>query len=109
EYTAQEREGGRTGKHAEHEHGTREPHLEQLQEGIRRHQLGTMACAKSATMSSAASIPTETRTVPGPTPSLARSSGVRPRCEVISGWEIVVSTPPRLAANETRWKRDIMP
>src|ERR1700694_1875294 len=52
-------------------------------------------------MSSAASMPTDTRIVPGPTPSSARSAGLRPRCEVISGYGIVVSTRPWLAASVT--------
>src|SRR5438270_6970602 len=82
-------------------------HLAQLQQRVGGHYL-TRACSKSATMSSAASMPVDTRTVPGPTPSSARSAGVRPRCDVISGYEIVVSTPPRLAAKDTISKRFII-
>src|SRR5450759_3671156 len=94
-------DGGGVGQHPVQEHGAGNQHLDELQQRVRRHQAAPSACAKSATMSSGASMPTDTRTVPGPTPSSARSAGVRPRCEVISGYEMVVYTPPRLAANAT--------
>src|ERR1700674_634705 len=63
--SAQDGDRRRACEHPEHEHGAGEQHLDALKQRVRRHQ--PRACAKSATISSAASIPTETRTVPGPT------------------------------------------
>src|SRR6476661_105573 len=97
---AKDRDRGGARDHPVHHHAAGDQNLDQLQERVGGHQ-PPRACAKSATMSSAASMPTDTLTVPGPTPSSVRSAGVRPRCEVISGYEMVVSTPPRLAANAT--------
>src|SRR6202165_28285 len=110
ESPADDRDRGQARQNAGQENRARDQDLQQLQKRVRRHLAGhyARAWAKSATMSSAASMPTDTRTVPGPTPSSARSAGVSPRCDVISGYETVVSTPPRLAAKVTIRKRDSM-
>src|SRR5690606_3995952 len=56
------------------------------------------ACSKSATRSSAPSIPQDNRTRSSGMPTRARWSAPTLACEVTAGLVIVVSTPPRLGA-----------
>src|SRR5690606_20900147 len=61
-------------------------------------QILLSACSKSATRSSAASIPQDSRTRSSGSPILARWSAPTLACEVTAGLVIVVSTPPKLGA-----------
>src|SRR5437868_1052141 len=69
--------------------------------GDLRRQDDLSACSKSATRSSGCSRPTEQRISPSLIPTAARSSAVRPRCEVEAGWLSVVATWPRLGIRRT--------
>src|ERR1700681_2069862 len=66
----------RIAQHSVEEDRARHQDLEQLEGGVDGQNQEASACAKSATMSSGSSIPTETLTVPGVTPSSALSSRV---------------------------------
>ena len=60
------------------------------------------ACSRSQTRSSTDSVPTESRTVPGPTPPAASSSSLSWRCVVLAGWMIRLLASPTLARCDQR-------
>ena len=57
------------------------------------------ACDRSATRSSACSMPIDRRIVVSPTPMRARTSAGTPECVVVPGWQASDSVPPRLTAS----------
>ena len=69
--------------------------------GHQRRRVGAQpsAASRSATRSSASSIPIESRTSESLMPSLARDSGGTEACVMIAGWSTRLSTPPRLSAS----------
>jgi phosphatidylglycerophosphate synthase len=62
----------------------------------RRLQRPDSARSKSSTRSSASSMPTESRTIPGLIPSSSRASSARFLCVVVAGWVIRLLASPRL-------------
>src|SRR5262245_10542984 len=54
-------------------------------------------CCRSQIRSSTDSVPTDSRTVPGPTPAARSSSSLSWRCVVLAGWMIRLFASPTLA------------
>src|SRR5262249_34345964 len=89
------------GQHAVAEDGPEQGDLDELDDRVQVHRLVLMDREKSSRRSCGSSRPVETRTVPGVMPSASRSSGDSDTWDVMSGYEMVVSTPARLAAKRT--------
>src|SRR5262249_6999668 len=53
-------------------------------------------CSRSQIRSSTDSVPTDSRTVPGPTPAARSSSSLSCRCVVLAGWMIRLFASPTL-------------
>src|SRR5690242_15597659 len=62
-------------------------------------------CSRSQIRSATDSVPTDSRTVPGPTPAARSSSSLSWRCVVLAGWMIRLFASPTLA----RWDQRLMP
>src|SRR6201991_1737636 len=62
-------------------------------------------CFRSQIRSSTDSVPTDSRTVPGPTPEARSSSSPSWRCVVLAGWMTRLFASPTL----TRWDHKVMP
>src|SRR5215813_198991 len=100
--TAEERQAWPVRQDAVAEHGREQRQLEELDHRVQAYRCGlAMDRSKSSFRSTGSSRPAETRTVPGVTPLAIRSPDERSRCDVRAGYETVVSTPARLAANRT--------
>src|ERR1700730_2509849 len=62
-------------------------------------------CSRSQIRSATDSVPTDSRTVPGPTPAARSSSSLSWRCVVLAGWMIRLFASPTLA----RWDQSDTP
>ena len=62
-------------------------------------------CSRSQIRSSTDSVPTDSRTVPGPTPAARSSSSLSWRCVVLAGWMIRLFASPTFA----RWDQSVTP
>src|SRR6202050_5030995 len=62
-------------------------------------------CSRSQIRSSTDSVPTDSRTVPGPTPAARSSSSLSCRCVVLAGWMMRLFASPTFA----RWDQSVMP
>src|SRR4029078_11454169 len=59
-------------------------------------------CSRSQIRSSTDSVPTDSRTVPGPTPAARSSSSLNWRCVVLAGWMTRLFASPTLARCDHR-------
>src|SRR5205085_5752615 len=86
-----------------HPGSIRRDELEQLLVGVKEqvdHEATrSSACARSSFRSSMSSMPAEMRTRPSVMPMAARRSAGTEACVMVAGWEMSVSTPPRLSAS----------
>src|SRR5262249_35114722 len=106
---AQERKARAVRQDAVAEHGGEQRQLHELDHRVQAYRGRLMMDrSKSSFRSMGSSRPAETRTVPDFTPRSIRSLAGMSRCDVSAGYEMVVSTPARLAAKRTRRNLEII-